>query len=88
MEINLRGCRRTRAARARVTRSQTTLRLPRGTRLVLRVNGRQVGVLNLDGGRDATAKPLPLRINLRRDGTLAVWRPSGRVLATQGCSAR
>jgi hypothetical protein len=88
MEVNLRGCRRRGAAGARFGRMQTQMRLPRGTQLVVRVNGRQVGVLDLDAGRDATAKPIPLRITVRRDGMLSIWRPSGRLLATQGCSAR
>jgi hypothetical protein len=88
MEINLRGCRRRGAAGARFARMQTQLRVPRGTRLVVRVNGRQVGVLDLDAGNDATAKPIPLRISVRRDGMLSIYRPSGRVLETQGCSAR
>jgi hypothetical protein len=61
------------------------MRLPRGTRLVVRVNGRQVGVLDLGG--DTKGKPIPLRIKVRRDGMLIIWRPSGRVLNTQGCGA-
>ncbi|RKQ86837.1 hypothetical protein C8N24_4852 [Solirubrobacter pauli] len=85
LEINLRGCAR---KRARLDGSRTQLRLPRGTSLVLRVNGRRVGVLDLDGDRGANAKPLPLRITLRADGVLTVQRPSGRVLRIQGCSAR
>jgi hypothetical protein len=88
MEINLRGCRRRGAAGARFARMQTQMRLPRGTQLVVRVNGRQVGVLDLGTGHDAKAKPIPLRIMVARDGTLSIWRPSGRVLATQGCNAR
>jgi hypothetical protein len=87
MEINLRGCRRG-AAGARFARMQTQVRLPRGTQLVVRVNGRQVGVLDLGPGGDATAKPVPLRIRVQRDGVLSIWRPSGRVLTSQGCSAR
>lgn len=87
MEINLRGCRRD-AAGARFARMQTQMRLPRGTQLVVRVNGRQVGVLDLGAGANATAKPVPLRIRVQRDGMLSIWRPSGRVLTTQGCSAR
>jgi hypothetical protein len=88
MRINLRGCRRRGAKRARFAPMRAHVRLPRGTRLVVRVNGRQVGELDLDAGRDATAKPIPLRIAVRRDGMLSIHRPSGRVLATQGCSAR
>jgi hypothetical protein len=84
MEINLRGCRRT-AKGDRFARMQTQVRLPRGTQLVVRVNGRQVGVLDLGG--DRKGKPIPLRIKVRRDGMLSIWRPSGRVLATQGCGS-
>jgi hypothetical protein len=87
MEINLRGCRRG-ADGARFARMQTEVKLPRGTQLVMRVNGRQVGVLDLGPARDATAKPVPLRIKVQPDGRLSIYRPSGRVLATQGCSAR
>jgi hypothetical protein len=85
MEINLRGCRKT-AKGHRFARMQTQVRLPRGMQLVLRVNGRQVGVLDLAPG-DEKSKSIPLRIKVRRDGRLSIWRPSGRVLATQGCSA-
>jgi hypothetical protein len=87
MEINLRGCSRT-ATGARFARMQTQVRLPRGTQLVMRVNGRQVGVLDLGPSSDPKAKPVPLRIKVQRDGMLSIWRPSGRVLATQGCSAQ
>jgi hypothetical protein len=87
MEINLRGCRQTDEG-VRFASMQTQLRLPRNTQLVVRVNGRQVGVLDLGSSSDASAKPIPLRIKVRRDGMLSIWRPSGRVLATQGCSAR
>jgi hypothetical protein len=87
MEINLRGC-RSGAAADRFARVQTQVRLPRGTQLVVRVNGRQAGVVNLSPGRTATAKPVPLRIRVQRDGTLSISRPSGRVLTTQGCSVR
>jgi hypothetical protein len=85
LEINLRGCKR---KKVRLVGSKTQLRLPRGTSLVLRVNGRRVGVLDLNGDRDPKAKPLPLRIQLRADGRLSVYRPSGKVLQIQGCSAR
>jgi hypothetical protein len=85
LEINLQGCKR---KRVRLAGSQTQLRLPNGTSLVLRVNGRRVGVIDLDGDRAANAKPLPLRIKLRPDGQLTVRRPSGKVLQIQGCSAR
>ena len=87
MEINLRGCRPS-ATGDRFARVQTQIRLPRGTQLVMRVNGRQVGVLDLGAGGGATAKSVPLRIKVQRDGMLSIWRPSGRVLATQGCSVR
>jgi hypothetical protein len=85
MEINLRGCRRT-ATGHRFARMQTQVRLPRGTQLVVRVNGRQVGTLDLGGA--GGSKAVPLRIKVRPDGMLSIWRPSGRVLSTQGCSAR
>ncbi|MDA0165643.1 hypothetical protein OM076_35580 [Solirubrobacter ginsenosidimutans] len=87
MEINLRGC-QSGAAGDRFARMQTQVRLPRGTQLIVRVNGRQVGVLDLGAGSDATAKPVPLRIRVQRNGMLSIWRPSGRVLTSQGCSAR
>lgn len=88
MEINLRGCRPRDASGKRFARIQTQLKLPRDTRLVVRVNGRQVGTLDLGGGGSANTKPVPLRIKVRPDGVLSIWRPSGRVLTTQGCSAR
>jgi hypothetical protein len=87
LELDLVGCGRRPVRSGRVTRTQTRLRLPLGTTLVVRVNGHRVGTLDLDGGRGAKARPLPLRVRLRPDGTLAVYRPSGRVLATQACIA-
>ena len=60
--------RRKGAAGAHFERMQTQMRVPRGTQLVVRVNGRQVGVLDLDAGRDAKAKPIPLRIKVRATG--------------------
>jgi hypothetical protein len=94
--VDLKGCtgpaRRAkgakRATRPRaVVRRKAQVRLPPQTTLVVRVNGKRVGTLQLDGGRGANPKPLPLRLQLRADGTLTVRRPSGRVLLTQGCSA-
>jgi hypothetical protein len=100
LTVDLKGCavpaRRTKSAKGMSTKPATRrrsadrsaqVRLPRETTLVVRVNGKRVGTLQLDGGRSANAKPLPLRLRLREDGTLTVRRPSGRVLVTQGCSA-
>jgi hypothetical protein len=81
LNINLQGC----TAKGTPGRSRAQLRLPRGTTLVVRVNGHRVGTLELDSAKRRT---LPLRLRLRQDGTLTVRRPSGRVLAIQGCSAR
>jgi hypothetical protein len=89
--VNLRGCAAPARAAKDTTRRPATgraqVRLPRDTTLVVRVNGRRVSTLQLDGGRGPAAKPLPLRLTLRRDGTLTVRRPSGQVLLTQGCAA-
>ena len=79
LDIDLRGCSRVRV------RARSSVRLPRGATLVVRVNGHRVGTLELDSAKRAT---LPLRLQLRKNGTLIVRRPSGRVLAIQGCSAR
>jgi hypothetical protein len=81
LNIDLRGCTRVRGR----ARSWARLRLARGTTLVVRVNGHRVGTLELDSSK---AQTLPLRITLGRNGKLTVRRPSGRVLATQGCTAR
>jgi hypothetical protein len=79
LNIDLRGCTRVRV------RARSSVRLPRGATLIVRVNGHRVGTLELDS---STAKTLPLRITLGHNGMLTVRRPSGRVLTTQACTAR
>jgi hypothetical protein len=57
------------------------VRLARDATLVVRVNRRQVATLRLP----STARHRTLRLRLAPNGMLSIHRPSGRVLAVQGC---
>jgi hypothetical protein len=93
LELDLTGCGRPRAAhlRARVGKRRRTVqrayvRVPAGAMLVVRVNGRRVGVLRL-AGTSLAARGVPLRFALSRTGRLTVDRPSGRILRVPACRA-
>jgi hypothetical protein len=82
-ELNLKGCSRSlRARRARAVVQDAQIRIPRDARLLVRVNGRKVGSLELDG---AGTGSVPLRVRLTADGRLTVRRPSRNLLSTQAC---
>jgi hypothetical protein len=83
LEVNLSGCGAS-APKSKRKRSQhAQLRLPKSGTLLLRVNGRRVGSLQLP----STSRGVPLRIVLGKDGMLTVRRPSGSVLHVQACTA-
>jgi hypothetical protein len=83
--MNLTGCgqpdRQTPATPRNRVRS-AHVRLARNATLVVRVNGRQVATLRLP----TSARHRALRLRLTPDGMLSIQRPSGRVLAVQGCT--
>jgi cytoskeletal protein RodZ len=58
------------------------VRLARDATLVVRVNGKQVATLRLP----TNAQHRALRLRLAPNGMLSIQRPSGRVLAVQGCT--
>jgi hypothetical protein len=82
LEVDLSGC----GAPAQKTKSKSSqhaqLRLPKSGTLLLRVNGKRVGRLQLP----STSRGVPLRIVLGNDGMLTVRRPSGSVLHVQACT--
>jgi hypothetical protein len=80
--LNLTGCGRPTAPR--VGRAQ--LRLARDASLVVRVNGRQVTTFRLPATAPRHARGVALRLRLAPSGMLTIRRPSGRVLAVQGCT--
>jgi hypothetical protein len=87
--LNLRGCggpggwspvtQRDRVRRANV-------RLARNASLVVRVNGRHVTTLRLPATARRHARGVALRLRLAPSGMLTIRRPSGRILAVQGCT--
>jgi hypothetical protein len=86
--IDLRGC----GSRGRSTVSRRTLvrranvRLGRNASLLVRVNGRRVTALRLPPTSKHRRRGVALRLRLARNGMLTIRRPSGRILAVQGCS--
>jgi hypothetical protein len=83
LEVDLAGCGASSPAAAHKTPQRAQLRLPQSGTLLLRVNGRRVGSLQLPSG----ARGVPLRIELGKDGMLSVRRPSGSVLHVRACTA-
>jgi hypothetical protein len=88
LEVNLTGCGATASkaktkAKRRASSQRAQLRLPKSGTLLMRVNGKRVGSLQLPGGE----RGVPLRIVLGHDGTLSVRRPSGSVLRVHACDA-
>jgi hypothetical protein len=77
LELDLNGCGRS-AARTQLAR----VRVPAGSRIVVRVNRRSVGTLELTG---ASRRGIPLRVRLGALGRLTVNRPSGRILSVDAC---
>jgi len=63
---------------------QAHVRLASDATLVVRVNGRQVATLHMPA--TAHRSEQMLRLRLARNGRLTIRRPSGRVLAVQGCT--
>lgn len=83
--MNLKGC----GEPGRQTPARPTdrvryahVRLARDATLVVRVNGKQVATLRLP----TDAQHRALRLRLAPNGMLSIQRPSGRVLAVQGCT--
>jgi hypothetical protein len=62
------------------------VRLAQDASLVVRVNGRSVATLRLPQSPRPNARGVALQLRLARDGMLTIRRPSGRVLAVQGCT--
>jgi hypothetical protein len=87
--IDLTGCgaaggRAPVAPRQRVRRAKH--RLGRNASLVVRVNRRRVTTLRLPSSSRDRARGVALRLRLAANGMLTIRRPSGRVLAVQGCT--
>ena len=80
--LNLTGCGE--PAAPRVGRAQ--VRLARDASLIVRVNGRQVTAFRLPATAPRHARGVALRLRLAPSGMLTIRRPSGRVLAVQGCT--
>lgn len=83
LEVDLAGCGASSPAAKHKSPQRAQLRLPQSGTLMLRVNGRRVGSLQLP----STSRGVPLRIELGKDGMLSVRRPSGSVLHVRACSA-
>jgi hypothetical protein len=89
-ELSLRGCGRVtskRAARSRAAIQTARIRVPSDAQLVVHVNGKAVGNLQLDPGA-RKARGIPLRVKLAANGVLTVDRPSGRILRVQACTPK
>ena len=89
-ELSLRGCTKragARAARKNAAIQTARIRVPSDAQLVVNVNGKSVGNLQVDSG---ARKPrgIPLRVKLAASGVLTVYRPSGRILRVQACTPR
>jgi hypothetical protein len=85
--MNLTGCGAS-AAGSPVTHGRVRrahVRLARNATLVVRVNGKNVTALRIPS---AARHPhgVALRLRLAPSGVLTIRRPSGRVLAVQGCT--
>jgi hypothetical protein len=89
LELDLTGCGRPGtsklSARGKRVVEQAHLRVPLDATLVIRVNGRRVGTLQLAGAAPSD-RGIPLRIQLGADGRLTVNRPSGRILRVRACN--
>ena len=87
--LNLTGCGRKAPAAARGNVRHAQLRLRRDARLDVRVNGRHVTGLRLPSTTTPSGRRrqgVALRLRLQRNGLLTIRRPSGRILAVQGCT--
>jgi hypothetical protein len=62
------------------------VRLAENATLIVRVNGRRVATLRLPPTAQRRPRGVALRLRLAPDGMLTIHRPSGRVLAIQGCT--
>jgi hypothetical protein len=83
--MNLRGCGQPRGQTPAGPPDRVRyahVRLAREATLVVRVNGKQVATLRLP----TNARHRALRLRLAPNGMLSIQRPSGRVLAVQGCT--
>ena len=87
LELNLTGCGRRRSAKlssgGKPVSQSAQVRIPASATLLLRVNGRRVGSVQLVGGHSRTG--IPLRVRLGKRGRLTVSRPSGRILGVDAC---
>ena len=81
--MNLKGCGQ--AGRQTSTRRRVRhahVRLAPDATLIVRVNGNRVATLRLP----TDAQDRGLRLRLAPNGMLSIQRPSGRILAVQGCT--
>jgi hypothetical protein len=62
------------------------VRLAPNATLLVRVNGRRVASLRLPSSTQRHPRGVALRLRLAPNGTLTIRRPSGRVMAVQGCA--
>jgi hypothetical protein len=85
LEVNLSGCNRS-GGKSKAARKNASaqLRLPKSGTLLLRVNGKKVGSIQLGAGE----RGVPLRVVLQPSGMLTVRRPSGSVLSVLACTPR
>jgi hypothetical protein len=86
--LNLGSCARRRplARTYRVRRAR--VRLARNATLVVRLNGRRVAALRVPSAARRRHRPrgVALRVHLAPNGMLTIRRPSGRIMAVQGCN--
>jgi hypothetical protein len=88
LELDITGCRKTPAKTlSRPVHQQSRLRVPGTAALLVRVNGRRVGTVQLTGAV-AKGKGVPLNVRLDANGRLTIKRPSGRILQVQACSPK
>jgi hypothetical protein len=83
LEVNLNGCGGSKAKPKTTTKKTSAqLRLPKSGTLLLRVNGKRIGSIQLP----SSERGIPLRIVLQPNGMLSVRRPSGSVLSILACT--
>jgi hypothetical protein len=89
LELDITGCRKTpaRTLERPAVHQRSQLRVPGTATLLVRVNGRRVGTVQL-AGAVATGKGVPLGVRLDAQGRLTIKRPSGRILQVQACSPK
>jgi hypothetical protein len=87
--LSMTGCGRAGSQSAVAQRDRVRyahVRLAQNATLMVRVNGRRVATLRLPPTADRRPRGVALRLRLAPDGMLTIHRPSGQVLAVQGCT--